>query len=238
MSMKRHGKQNVDCICSWNSKMSSRNNGKRRNLNTCQPYRLGTKTKDVIFSLMSLITIPRSNKLAKRLNGAIHSLTALQNPTCSFSVVGNDHFRSGDKMLDRQFHRRIFEIWPTFDSVKCLPKRMRTDLVSRNKHCETGFFLYDTPNESKDQSRQYGRLFQTSEKPALTEKLMFRRHCTGHSRRRPSFQKGRGKRPRRSATQQIAPSTQPRPAHFVPDVLWRKLCFGFRQCRQELRSFP
>ena len=36
---------------------------------------------------------------------------------------------------------------------------------------------------------------------------MFRQHCTG---------------------QQIAPSTQPRPAHFIPDVLWRRLCFDFR----------
>ena len=87
-------------------------------------------------------------------------------------------------------------------------------------------FFFDTQNESKDQSRQCGRLFQTSEKPDLTENLMLR-YCTGHSRKRPSFQKGRGKRPRCSATQQIAPSTQPRPAHFIPDVLWGRLCFGF-----------
>ena len=37
MSVKRHGKQNVGCMCSWNSKMSfppSRSNGKLRSLNT------------------------------------------------------------------------------------------------------------------------------------------------------------------------------------------------------------
>ena len=42
MPMKRHGKQNVGGMCSWNSKMSfppSRNNGKLRSLNTWEPIR-------------------------------------------------------------------------------------------------------------------------------------------------------------------------------------------------------
>ena len=69
------------------------------------------------------------------------------------------------------------------------------------------FLSTNTQNESKDQSRQCGRLFQTSEKPTLTENLTLRRRCTGHSTRRPTPQKGRGKRPHCSATQQITPST-------------------------------
>ena len=49
--------------------------------------------------------------------------------------------------------------------------------------------------------------------------------------------KRRGERPGCRATQKIAPSPKPRPAHFFPDILWSGLCFGLRKCPQELCGF-
>ena len=91
MSAKRHGKQIVGGMCSWNSKMSfppSRSNGKLRSLNSSWRQQAGQET-------------PMGRTCAdspSRWKCCNHCQAT--NPTRSFSGVGDDHFRSGDKMLD------------------------------------------------------------------------------------------------------------------------------------------
>ena len=63
---------------------------------------------------------------------------------------------------------------------------------------------------------------------------MLSRHCAGDAWRAPFLQQRRGKRPRSSASQQVAPTSQPSPAELVPHGFRSCLGFGLGQSTQEV----